>query len=76
MPPRTTTSLICDPYTGSRGTAFTRLWLPTFINLLVGINDDSGDSLANNALGTDEGSAANPLPVLPADAPDAAITIA
>ena len=76
MAPRTTTTLICDSYSGSRGTAFTRLWLPTFINLLVGITDDSGESLASNALGNDEGSAANPLPALPLAAFDAAIAIA
>ena len=76
MAPRTTTTLICDSYSGSRGTAFTRLWLPTFINLLVGITDDSGESLANNALGNDEGSAANPFAALPPAASDAAIAVA
>ena len=73
MPPqRTTTALICEPYTGSRGSAFIRVWLPTFINLLVGISDDSGDSLAANAPGSDEESAANPLPFVDPAAPDAA----
>ena len=55
-------TLLCEPHDGSRGISFTRSWLPMFMMHLVGIIDDSGESLASNVEGTDEGSPNNPIP--------------
>ena len=55
---------LCDVYCGARGTSFTRDWLPTFLSLCVGITDDSGESIATNIAGLDEGSPGNPIPAV------------
>ena len=56
--------VLCDAFAGERGPAFTRVWLPNLLSLLVGVVDDAGESIANNVNGIDEGSPANPLPVV------------
>ena len=55
-------TLLCEPHDGSRGVSFTRSWLPMFMMHLVGIIDDSGESLASNVEETDEGSPNFPIP--------------
>ena len=55
---------LCDVYCGARGTSFTRDWLPVFLSLCVGITDDSGESIATNIAGLDEGSPGNPIPAV------------
>ena len=56
MPQKNNNTLLCEPHDGSRGTSFTRTWLPMFLMHLVGIIDDSGECLAANVDETDEGS--------------------
>ena len=51
-----------EPYGGERGPSFTRVWWPTFQNHLVGIVDASGESIAANVQGIDEGGPMNPFP--------------
>ena len=66
-------TLLCEPHDGSRGTSFTRTWLPMFLMHLVGIIDDSGECLAANVDETDEGSDNNPIdPLDPNAGPQAA----
>ena len=55
-------ALLMEAYGGERGTSFTRHWWPTFENHLVGIVDASGESIAANVQGLDEGGPLNPFP--------------
>ena len=61
MPQKNNNALLCEPHDGSRGTSFTRTWLPMFMMHLVGIIDDSGECLAANVDEIDEGSQHNPI---------------